>query len=100
MNMLDAVLLLSAALFCLGAFGVILRRNAIVILLCIELMLNGVNLAFIAFGTFLHSLSGVVFVFFVLVIAAAEAVVGLSIILAIFRNSGKLEIERINLLKG
>ncbi len=100
MSMLDGALVLSAALFCLGAFGVILRRNAIVILLCIELMLNGVNLALVAFSTFLDSLTGVLVVFFVLAIAAAEAVIGLSIILSIFRNSGKLEIEHINLLKG
>ncbi|MDH5752425.1 MAG: NADH-quinone oxidoreductase subunit NuoK [Deltaproteobacteria bacterium] len=93
------VLTLSAILFGIGVAGVILRRNAIVVFMCIELMLNAVNLGFVAFASGMQSMVGVMFVFFVLIVAAAEAVVGLSIILAIFRNSGTLNIEEFNLLR-
>ena len=93
------ILSLSAALFVIGVTGVIVRRNALVIFMCIELMLNAVNLGFIGFAYGMHSMTGVLFVFFVLVVAAAEAVVGLSIMLAIFRNKATLNVEEINLLK-
>ena len=93
------VLTLSAILFTIGVSGVILRRNAIVVFMCIELMLNGVNLGFIGFAYGRQSMTGVMFMFFVLIVAAAEAVIGLAIILAIFRNKGTVDIEEINLLR-
>lgn len=91
---------LSAILFTIGAIGVITRRNAIIIFLCLELMLNGVNLAFIAAGNALHSLDGMIFVFFVMTVAAAEAAVGLAIFVMIFRLKGNVNVDQINLLKG
>jgi len=93
------VLVLSAILFSIGVTGVIIRRNAIVIFMCIELMLNAVNLGFIGFANAMDSITGVMFVFFVLIVAAAEAVVGLAIILAIFRNKATVQVDEINLLK-
>ena len=82
----DNYLALAAVLFAIGAFGVLLRRNVIVILMSIELMLNAVNLSFVAVAQSLGSLGGQVIVFFVMTVAAAEAAVGLAIILAMFRN--------------
>ena len=93
------ILTLSAILFGIGISGVVLRRNAIVVFMCIELMLNAVNLGFIGFAYGMQSMVGVMFVFFVLIVAAAEAVVGLSIILAVFRNKGTVNIDELNLLK-
>jgi len=93
------VLALSAILFTIGVTGVIIRRNAIVIFMCIELMLNAVNLGFIGFAYGMQSMVGVMFVFFVLIVAAAEAVIGLSIILAIFRNKATLNVDEVNLLR-
>ncbi len=93
------VLSLSAILFTIGVTGVIIRRNAIVVFMCIELMLNAVNRGFIGFAYGMQSMVGVMFVFFVLIVAAAEAVIGLSIILAIFRNKGTLNIDELNLLR-
>ncbi|MGH9778590.1 MAG: NADH-quinone oxidoreductase subunit NuoK [Candidatus Acidiferrales bacterium] len=92
-------LVLSAVLFGLGVIGFLVKRNLITIFMCIELMLNAVNLAFVAFAHSWEALSGHIFVFFVIVIAAAEAAVGLAIIIVIFRNRGSLNVERINLLK-
>ena len=83
---LTHILILSALLFSIGVLGVMLRRNVIVIFMSIELMLNAVNLSFIGFARSLDSMTGVVFIFFIIVVAAAEAVVGLSIILAIYRT--------------
>jgi NADH-quinone oxidoreductase subunit K len=91
---------LSAILFTIGAIGVITRRNAIIIFMCLELMLNGVNLLFIAAGNALNSLDGVIFVFFVMTVAAAEAAVGLAIFVMIFRLKGSVDVDQINLLKG
>ena len=96
---IEHVLTLSAILFTIGVSGVIIRRNAIVVFMCIELMLNAVNLGFIGFASAMHSMVGVMFVFFVLIVAAAEAVIGLSIMLAIFRNKATLNIDEINLLR-
>ena len=93
-------LALSAVLFTIGAIGVITRRNAIIVFMCLELMLNGVNLAFIAAGNALQSLDGVIFVFFVMTVAAAEAAVGLAIFVMIFRLKGSVNVDEINLLKG
>ena len=93
------VLILSAILFAIGVGGVIIRRNAIVVFMCVELMLNAVNVAFIGFAYGMQSMVGVMVVFFVLVVAAAEAVVGLAIMLEIFRNRNSLNMEEFNLLK-
>jgi NADH-quinone oxidoreductase subunit K len=90
---------LSAVLFGLGVVGFIFRRNIITIFMSIELMLNAVNLAFVAFSRSFGQLQGQVFVFFVIVVAAAEAAVGLAIILAIARTRQSLNVERVNLLK-
>jgi NADH-quinone oxidoreductase subunit K len=95
---IEHILLLSAVLFTVGVMGM-LRRNVIVIFMSIELMLNAVNLSFITFSRSLDSMTGVVFIFFIIVVAAAEAVVGLSIILSIFRTRKTLNIEEFNLLK-
>lgn len=92
-------LVLSAVLFGLGVIGFVFKRNIITLFMAIELMLNAVNLAFIAFGRALGQLQGQVFVFFVIVVAAAEAAVGLAIVMVIARNRHSLNVERINLLK-
>jgi NADH-quinone oxidoreductase subunit K len=97
--LLGPALLLSAALFTIGVAGVAFRRNAIVLFMCIELMLNAVNLSFVAFAT-AHGFGGQVMVFFVMTVAAAEAAVGLAIILAVFRHSRSADLTRINLLQG
>lgn len=90
---------LSAILFSLGAVGVLTRRNAIVVFMCVELMLNAVNLSFVALSK-LYGATGQVFVIFVMTVAAAEAAVGLAIIIAIFRHRQSVNLEDINLLKG
>ncbi|OGL39412.1 MAG: NADH-quinone oxidoreductase subunit K [Candidatus Schekmanbacteria bacterium RIFCSPHIGHO2_02_FULL_38_11] len=92
-------LILSGVLFTIGLIGVLVRRSALVIFMCIELMLNAVNLTFIAFSRYLNSLDGQVFVFFVLSVAAAEVVVGLAIIILIFRNRATVNVDEINLMK-
>jgi len=105
-------LILSAVLFCLGVLGFLLKRNIITIFMSIELMLNAVNLTFVAFANYWNAhggllpsgktvvgLSGHVFVFFVMVVAAAEAAVGLAIIIAVFRTRETLNVDRVNLLK-
>ena len=92
-------LLLSAILFSIGVAGVVIRRNAIVLFMCVELMLNAVNLTFVALSQAL-GLGGQVMVFFVMTVAAAEAAVGLAIILAIFRHTKSVDLKHINLLQG
>lgn len=92
-------LILGAVLFSLGVVAFLLNRNIITIFMAIELMLNGVNLTFVAFANHWHKLSGQVFVFFVMVVAAAEAAVGLAIIIAVFRTRETLNVDRVNLLK-
>ena len=94
-----SLILLSAILFTIGVLGVILRRNVIVIFMSIELMLNAVNLSFVTFARGMDSMTGVIFIFFIIVVAAAEAVVGLSIILSIFRTRKTLNIDEYNILK-
>jgi NADH-quinone oxidoreductase subunit K len=89
----------SAILFALGTYGVLTRRNAIVIFMCIELMLNSVNLTFIALSRHLNSLDGQIFVFFVMTVAAAEAAVGLALMIAFFRNRESIDVEQMNMLK-
>lgn len=97
--MLAESLILGAILFVLGTFGVLVRRNAIIVFLCIELQLNAVNLTFVALAQ-VHGASGQIMVFFVMTVAAAEAAVGLAIILAIFRHTQTVDLKSINLLKG
>jgi NADH-quinone oxidoreductase subunit K len=97
--LLGPSLLLSAVLFAIGVAGVLARRNAIVLFMCVELMLNAVNLSFVALSQVL-GLGGQVIVFFVMTVAAAEAAVGLAIILAIFRHTRSVDLKNINLLQG
>jgi NADH-quinone oxidoreductase subunit K len=92
-------LVLSAALFTIGAVGVLVRRNAIVVFMCIELMLNAVNLTLITFSRINGSLDGQVIAFFVMIVAAAEVVVGLAIIMSIFRTRRSASVDDANLLK-
>jgi NADH-quinone oxidoreductase subunit K len=92
-------LFFSAVLFTIGVVGVLTRRNAIVIFMCVELMLNAVNLSFVALSR-LYGLGGQVFVVFVMTVAAAEAAVGLAIIISIFRHHETVDLKNINLLKG
>lgn len=92
-------LVLSAVIFAIGVTGVIIRRNVIVILMSVELMLNAVNLTFVAFSRSLGSMDGQVIVFFVMTVAAAEAVVGLAIIISVFRHRQTLDPQEMQLLK-
>jgi NADH-quinone oxidoreductase subunit K len=96
---LNYYLILSALIFAIGVIGVLIRRNLIIILMSIELMLNAVNLTFIAFSRYLGSMEGQVIVFFVMAVAAAEAVVGLGIIIAVFRHRQTLDPAEMQLLK-
>ena len=95
----ECYLVLSAILFTIGVIGALTRRNAIVVFMCIELMLNAVNISFIALSRFLHSLDGVLFAFFVIAVAAAEAAVGLAIFVMIYRSRETINVDEINLLK-
>ncbi len=97
---LSYYLLLSATLFSIGVVGVLIRRNVLIMFMSIELMLNAVNLSFVAFSRFLDSLEGQVFVFLVMAVAAAEVAVGLAIIICIFRNKATVNVDEINLMKG
>jgi NADH-quinone oxidoreductase subunit K len=92
-------LIVSAILFCTGVIGVLVRRNAIVIFMCIELMLNAINLTFVAFSSYMGNVNGQIFVFIVMTVAAAEAAVGLAIVIALFRNKESVNIDEINILK-
>ena len=89
----DFLLGLSALLFTMGALGVLIRRNPIVVFMCIELMLNAVNLAFVSYGRFLNSEEGQIFAFMVIVVAAAEVVVGLALITQVFRIGRELDVD-------
>jgi NADH-quinone oxidoreductase subunit K len=97
--MLAESLALSAALFTVGVIGVLTRRNAIIVFMCVELMLNAVNLSFVALSR-VYGATGQVFVIFVMTVAAAEAAVGLAIIIAIFRHLKSVNLKDINLLRG
>lgn len=96
---IEYYLILSAFMFTVGAVGVLIRRNAIVIFMCIELMLNSANLTLVAFSSYLGNTIGQVFVFFVMTVAAAEAAVGLALIIAMFRNKMSINIDEINIFK-
>jgi NADH-quinone oxidoreductase subunit K len=91
---------LAVLLFCIGAFGVLYRRNAIIMFMSIEIMLNAVNLLLVAFSTYHQDAQGQVFVFFSMAVAAAEVAVGLAILVSIFRNTGSIDIDNLKNLKG
>ncbi|PTL76404.1 NADH-quinone oxidoreductase subunit NuoK [Vitiosangium sp. GDMCC 1.1324] len=92
-------LILAAALFCLGMFGVLIRRNALVVFMCVELMLNAANLTFLAFAKQHGNLVGHVSAFFVIAVAAAEASIGLAIVIAVFRSRGTVNVDEIRTMK-
>jgi NADH-quinone oxidoreductase subunit K len=96
---LNYFVLLSTLLFCIGVIGVLFRRNAIIVFMCIELMLNAVNLLLVAFSTHFSDPAGQVFVFFIMAVAAAEVAVGLAILTMIYRNTGSVDIDSLNKLK-
>lgn len=96
---LDYYLILSAFLFVTGIIGVITRRNAIIIFMSIELMLNAVNLSMVAFSAFSGDIAGQIFVFFIMAVAAAEAAVGLAIVLALFRRKQSIYVDEVNIMK-
>jgi len=91
---------LSVILFCIGAAGVLLRRNAIVIFLCIEIMLNAVNIALITFSRYFDQSRGEIFVFFVMAVAAAESAIGLALLIVVYKQKKTIDVDEINLLKG
>jgi NADH-quinone oxidoreductase subunit K len=93
-------LLLSTFLFCIGVIGVLFRRNAIIILMCVELMLNAVNLLLVSFSAYTNNSDGQVFVFFIMVVAAAEVAVGLALLVSIYRNVMSTDINVLDKLKG
>ena len=93
-------LILAAALFSVGLFGVLVRRNAVAILLGVELMLNAVNINLVAFSSYLHDVVGQIFAMFVLTVAAAEAAVGLAILVTFFRNRGDIAVDDASVMKG
>ena len=92
-------LVFSALLFAIGVYGVLARRNAVLVLMSIELMLNAVNLNLVAFGAALHDLTGQVFALFVITVAAAEVGIGLAIVILIYRNRATINVDEVNLLK-
>ena len=97
---LNQFLMLAAILFSLGVYGVIARRNGVLVLMSVEMILNAVNINLVAFSAMTHSLSGQVFALFVIAVAAAEVGVGLAIVLAIFRNYRTVDLEQADLMKG
>ena len=98
--LLNEFLLLAAALFCIGVYGVISRRNGVLVLMSIELILNSVNINLVAFSAMTNTLSAQVFALFVIAVAAAEVGVGLAIVLAIFRNYRTVDLDEVDLMKG
>lgn len=97
---INLYILLSSVLFCIGVMGVLFRRNAIIVFMSVELMLNAINLLLVAFSSYWNDPAGQVFVFFVMVVAAAEVAVGLAILIMIYRNTGTTDIEVLNKLKN
>ena len=93
-------IILSAILFTIGALGVLIRRNALIIFMSVELMLNAANLAMVAFSSVLESFSGQIFVFFVIAVAAAEVAVGLALIVEIFKSKRSIDVDQMNSMKG
>ena len=98
--MIGETLTISALLFAIGVVGVLTRRNALILFMCVELMLNAVNLTFVALSRLHGGTLGQAFVVFVMTVAAAEAAVGLAIIIAVYRHFGTVDLDRINLLRG
>lgn len=99
-NPVNKYVYLSIALFSIGVMGVLFRRNAIIILMCVELMLNAANLLLVAFSSFEANIEGQMIVFFVIVVAAAEVAVGLALLISIYRNLSSTDINLLNKLKG
>ena len=97
---IDYYLGLSIILFTIGALGVLIRRNAIVIFMSVELMLNAANLAFVAYARYWQSMNGQIFVFFIMTVAAAEVAIGLALIVTIFRTKASIDVDQISTLKG
>jgi NADH-quinone oxidoreductase subunit K len=97
---LSAYLIVSAVLFSIGVVGVLIRRNPLIVFMSIELMLNAVNLSFVALSTYHDSADGQMFVFLVLTVAAAEVVVGLALIVSIFRSRRNIDVDEMNILRG
>jgi NADH-quinone oxidoreductase subunit K len=97
---IDYYVLLSAVLFAIGALGVLIRRNALIIFMSVELMLNSANLVMVAFSSVLQSFSGQIFVFFVIAVAAAEVAVGLALIVEIFKSKRSIDVDQMNSMKG
>lgn len=97
--MINEAIIVSAILFAIGVIGVLTRRNAIILFMCVELMLNAVNLSFVAFSK-MHGFTGQVFVIMVMTIAAAEAALGLAIVIAVFRHIGSVNLADLKLLRG
>ncbi len=97
---LNQFLLLAAALFCIGVYGVLARRNGVLVLMSVELILNAVNINMVAFGAFTNSVAGDVFALFVIAIAAAEVGVGLAIVLLIYRNRRSVDLSEIDAMRG
>ena len=97
---LNWYIILSAVMFCIGMFGFLSRRNLIIMFICLELMLNSVNVSLVAFSHYLQSINGQILVFFVITVAAAEAAIGLAIIIAYYKNNPTIKVDEINILKG
>ena len=98
--LLNQFLLLGAALFCIGVYGVLARRNGVMVLMSIELILNAVNINLVAFGAQLDTVAGQVFALFVITVAAAEVGVGLAIVLLIYRNRSSIDLDEVDLMRG
>ena len=97
---LNQFLVLAAVLFCIGVYGVLARKNGVLVLMSIELMLNAVNINLVAFGAFRDNVVGQVFALFVITVAAAEVGVGLAIVLVIFRNRASIDLDKVDTMKG
>ena len=97
---LNWYIILSAVMFSIGVFGFLSRRNLVIMFICLELMLNSVNISLVAFSHYLQSLNGQILVFFVITVAAAEAAIGLAIIIAYYKNNPTIKVDEINILKG
>jgi NADH-quinone oxidoreductase subunit K len=93
-------IILSAVMFSIGVFGFLSRRNIIIMFICVELMLNSVNISLVAFSHYLQSITGQILVFFVITVAEAEAAIGLAILIAFYKNNPTVKVDEINLLKG
>ena len=98
--LLNQFLLLAAALFCIGVYGVLARRNGVLVLMSVELILNAVNINLVAFGAYSHNIAGEVFALFVIAIAAAEVGVGLAMMLLLYRNRKSIDLSEVDLMKG